>query len=134
MSQKTKKVLLFGAIALVVLLAVFLGLYFLNKGKGAEQGAKKITVEVIQTDGSKESFEIRTDAEFLKEALDEKKLIEGKDSSYGFYVTTVHGVKADSAKEEWWAITKKGEMLMTGVSDTPIADGDVFELTLTVGW
>ena len=31
-------------------------------------------------------------------------------------------------------VTKSGEMVNTGADQTPIADGDAFELTLTVGY
>ena len=41
---------------------------------------------------------------------------------------------ADKSKEEWWCITKGGQAVMTGISTTPFADGDTFELTLTVGY
>ena len=36
--------------------------------------------------------------------------------------------------QEWWCFTKGGEMLMTGVDDTMIADGEQYEATFTVGW
>ena len=47
---------------------------------------------------------------------------------------TVNGVTADDAQQQWWCFTKGGEMVNTGVDDTPIADGDTFEITLTTGW
>ena len=44
------------------------------------------------------------------------------------------GRTADSSKEEWWALYKNGEFSMTGVDDTPLADGDSIEYRLTVGY
>ena len=44
------------------------------------------------------------------------------------------GRVADDAKQEWWCLTKGGEMWMNGVDTTEIADGDAYEFTLTVGW
>ena len=61
-------------------------------------------------------------------------LIEGSESEYGLFVTKVDGIEADSANEEWWCLTKGGETVMTGVDSTPVADGDKFEFTLTVGY
>ena len=55
-------------------------------------------------------------------------------SDYGLYVVTVDGETADEAQQQWWCFTKGGEMLMTGVDDTMIADGDAYEITLTTGW
>ena len=41
---------------------------------------------------------------------------------------------ADESIQQWWCFTKGGEMLMTGVDTTPIADGEHYEITFTVGW
>ena len=41
------------------------------------------------------------------------------------------GVTADAEKQEWWCITKNGEQLNTGADQTPIADGEHYELTLS---
>lgn len=79
-------------------------------------------------------FSFSTDAEFLRQALEEQKLVEGEESQYGLYVKTVNGVTADEAKEEWWCFTKDGEDVMTGVDSTPVADGDHFEITLKTGY
>ena len=76
----------------------------------------------------------RRDHRFLRQALEEQKLVEGEESQYGLYVKTVNGVTADEAKEEWWCFTKDGEDVMTGVDSTPVADGDHFEITLKTGY
>ena len=86
-----------------------------------------------RTGKKKESkdFQISTDAEFLGDALKEADLIEGEDGPYGLYIITVDGITADESLQQWWCVTKDGEMLNTGVSSTPIADGDHFELTMS---
>lgn len=93
---------------------------------------KTITVEIVFAEDNKKTVEIQTKAEFLRGALDEKGLIEGTESAYGFYVTKVDGVEADAAQNQWWCFSKSGEMLLTGVDDTPIQNGDHFEITLSV--
>ncbi|MBQ5987536.1 MAG: DUF4430 domain-containing protein, partial [Clostridia bacterium] len=77
---------------------------------------------------------IRTDAETLRGALEQESLIAGDEGEYGLFVKTVDGETADDAKQEWWCLTKGGEMWMNGVDTTEIADGDAYEFTLTVGW
>ena len=53
----------------------------------------------------------------------------------GFYITAVDGEVADwSVDEGWWCFTKGGEAMMTGAEATKIADGDVYEITYTVGF
>lgn len=95
---------------------------------------KTITVQVIHGDESAKDFTIATDAETLREAMDQEGLIEGTESEYGLYVTTVDGETADESKQEWWCLTKDGEEWMNGVDSTEIADGDRYEFTLTTGW
>ena len=75
-----------------------------------------------------------SDLENLRGALEQESLIAGSESDYGLYVVTVDGETADEAQQQWWCFTKSGEMLMTGVDDTMIADGDAYEITLTTGW
>lgn len=132
-AKSNKKATIIAVVVLVVLAAVFYSVYQLTKAPASE-GDKSITVEVVLTDGSSEDFKIDTDAEYLREALEEKSLIEGTESEYGLYVLTVNGVTADDANQEWWCFTKSDESLTTGVDDTPIENGDHFEITLTVGY
>ena len=85
-------------------------------------------------DGTSKDFSIATDAEFLRGALEEQKLIEGSESEYGLYVTAVDGETADESLQQWWCFSKDGVMLATGVDTAPIADGEHYEITLTTGW
>ncbi len=130
---KTRRILIVTAAILAVLLVAFVLWRALDKPETA-RGTKTITVTVVDKTGESEVFKIQTDAAFLREALEQEDLIAGEDSETGLYVKTVNGITADDANQEWWCFTKGGEALMTGVDETPIADGDVFEITLTVGW
>ena len=76
----------------------------------------------------------RMNAEYLDQALTENEIASGSDSEYGLFITTVDGETADDSQQQWWCITKSGEMLMTGASETPVADGETYELTLTTGY
>lgn len=95
---------------------------------------KNLSVTVVYGDETSEVFEFTSDQEFLRGALEEQSLVEGEESEYGLFVKTVKGVTANEDNQEWWCFTKNGEMLETGVDSTPIADGDHFEITLTVGY
>ncbi len=131
MSGKTKKIIAVVVLVVLIAAAVLLYLHFRPEGTA---GAKTIVVEVIHGDGSTNSFEISTDEEYLRGAVEQEGLVDGDESEYGLYVLTVDGETADESAEEWWCITRGGEMLMTGVDDTPIADGETYEFTLTTGW
>lgn len=119
--------------ALVLAIAVLAGVWTVFRPKGTE-GTKDIQILVVYEDGSDRRFSFQTGAACLGEALEEQSLIEGEEGPYGLYITAVNGVEADSARQQWWCVTKGGQRVDTGVDQTPLADGDQFELTLTTGY
>ena len=131
--KKSNKKIWLAVAALVVAVAVVLGIYFVTR-PAPQQGGKTITVQVVLLEGEPSDFTIQTNEEYLRGALESIDLIEGSESEYGLFVTTVNGVTVDDSKQQWWCFTQDGEMLMTGVDTTPIADGDHFEITLTEGY
>lgn len=91
------------------------------------KGEKTVEVEVKAGD-SAITITIRTDANTLGEALLAHDLIEGKDGLY----TKVNGMTADwNVDQSWWCFYKNGEMMMIGMDDTVIADGEHYELVYT---
>ena len=113
--------------------AAFIGIYFATK-KAPTEGQKTITVSVVDKDGASEEFTYQTDREFLGEVLQDEKLVEGEEGEFGLFITSVNGIAADESNQEWWCITKTGEQVNTSADQTPIADGEAYELTLTVGY
>ena len=98
------------------------------------EGEKNILVRVIHAGGGEAAFPIQTRQDYLGFALVEAGVVEDNQSTYGLYILTADGETADEGNQEWWKVTKSGEMVNTGADQTPIADGDAFELTLTVGY
>lgn len=132
MSETAKKRnVLIGAIVLLVVLIAAAGIIYATTRPQTDTGDKTITFEVIDAEGTSESFTINTNAEYLRGALEEQDLVSGTESEYGLYVLTVNGITADEANREFWSFSKDGQMLDTGVDSTPIADGDKFEATLS---
>ena len=88
MKNNNKKGIIIGAIALIALIAVFAAVYFINKPV-TSKGAKNITVEVKTSTGDVTDYELSTDAEYLKDAMDELSSngsgfsYSGADSEYG---------------------------------------------------
>lgn len=129
--QKNKKILIIAAVVLLLIAGALLLIEGSKKPVSIE-GSKTITVTVIQEGVEDKVFTIHTDAEFLRGALEQEKLIEGTESQYGLYVTTVDGVTADESLRQWWCLNDgEGNMLDTGVDSTPIADGDAFQFVLS---
>lgn len=132
--SKSKKTIIAVALLIVLVAAVALIWHFANPARDANSADKTISVVVTHAGGKKADFSIATNEEFLRGALEQEKLVSGDESEYGLFIKTVDGETADDANQEWWCITRGGEMLNTGVDDTPIADGETYELTLTVGY
>lgn len=125
------------AVMLMVISVFTVGCGDVENGSSALNGTvaelKAITVTVVLADESEKVYNIETDAEFLGEAMFEKGLITESEYKSGFY-TEINGVKADySVDKSWWCITKGGEMTTVGMNEQPIAEGDSFEITYTVG-
>ena len=121
-------------LSLLLALLLLLGAVACAAKTPAASGASKtIKFTAIYDDVNKE-FTIQTNETMLGAALLAEGLIAGDESEYGLYVKTVDGRTANDANQEWWCLTKGGEMCMTGVDSTEIADGDAYEFTLTVGW
>lgn len=131
--MKEKKKVIIAVVTLIAAVAVFAGVYFAFGRPETSAGSKTVTIEVAAPDYSN-THKIKTDAEFLGDALKEEGIIEGEEGQYGLFITSVDSIKADDSKQQWWCITKGGADVMTGVDVTPIADGDTFELTLKEGY
>ena len=88
------------------------------------KGAKTVTVKVTAGEQTL-TFTIHTDKETLGDALKEHDLIVEDNG----LVTTVNGIYADwNDGQWWWSFTKNGEMMLQGVNDTAIVDGEQYEL------
>lgn len=129
--MKNKKLIL-GVVALVAVVAILLGVYFATR-PAVSQGSKAITVTVVHSDGSSKVFTYRTDAQMLGAFLEEQSLIKSQGADAGMF-HTVDGEKADwNVNKSYWAFYVGEEYAMTGIYDTPIADGDTFKLVYTLG-
>ena len=121
MSKKTRNIIIAVAVLLVLVIGTFVA--YKNLAPQPVTGDKTIVFEVTHVDGTQKN---------LRGALEQEGLISGDESEYGLYVTTVDGETADSNLNQWWCFTKDGEMLMTGVDDTMIADGEHYETFIDI--
>lgn len=130
---KNPKKAILAVAALLIAIAALLGVYHVTR-QGGETGAKTVTIDVVHRDASLKTFICHTDREFLGELLTDEALVSGESGPYGLFITTVDKETADDTAQEWWCITKNQERLDTSADQTPIADGDKYELTLTTGY
>lgn len=93
------------------------------------EGEKQFTFTVTFEDATMNVYEISTDATTVGDALVELDLIDGDDSEYGMYVTTVAGVTLNwDTDAAYWAFYIDGEMAMSGVDTTDIVEGSIYTL------
>ena len=93
---------------------------------------KSFVFKVVDLDGSEKSFDIKTDATTVGEALLAEKLIAGEVGDYGLMVDTVNGIKYDyNADGAYWAFYVNGEYAMSGVDSTDIVDGTTYSMVAT---
>ena len=128
-----KKKLALAVILIVVLLAVFAGIYRFFAPKSAA-GNKDYTLAVVDDAGNTVNYQASTDAEYLRQALEELEKaedfsIEGEEESYGLYIKTVNGVTADYDTDgAYWSIYVNGEYAANGVDSQPVNDGGAYRL------
>ncbi|MBR2009609.1 MAG: hypothetical protein IJ936_05745, partial [Peptococcaceae bacterium] len=97
---KQNKTLLTAAIVLFIAVLVFFGAYQLFAPTAAE-GAKTISIEVLDHNQERTSYSIRTDAEYLIDAMKEtpKFTFSGYEGPYGLTLTAINGITADWEKD-----------------------------------
>ena len=126
MKANAKKII---GVVVVVLLAAVLGvMYFLFREKPME-GSKNITIEVVNSAAESKIYELTTDAEFLRQAMEEAEglTFEGDETEYGLNISTVNGERADFTLDgAYWGFYVNGEYAMTGVDATPITEGEEY--------
>ena len=100
----------------------------------AGQGEKSFYFQVSFADGSTSAYEVHSDADTVGEALQSLELIDGDDSEYGLYVTTVCGQTLNwDADHMYWAFYENGEYANAGVDTTNITEGNVYSFVATAG-
>lgn len=131
---KSNKKVIIGVVALVVVIALLAIVYNVFKAKPVE-GSKAITIEVVNKAEESTLYQVNTDAEYLRQAMEEAEglTFSGTEDSYGLMVDTVNGETADySTDGAYWAFYVNGEYCNYGVDEQPVLDGDSFSIVYTV--
>lgn len=131
MKANAKKII--GIVIVVLLVAVLAVLYFVFREKPVE-GSKAITIEVVNSAAESAMYELNTDAEFLRQAMEEAEglTFSGNDSEYGLTVIEVNGETADwNVDGAYWSFYVNGEYCNYGIDTQPVEDGDAFKIEYT---
>lgn len=130
------KKIVIAAVVLAVA-AVLFGVIYTKFAPKASAGDKAITIEVVNDKEETETYAVQTDAEYLRQALEEAKeqglTIEGTESEYGLVIEAVNGLTADfNTDGAYWAVFVNGEYGNYGVDEQPVTDGDTYQLVYTL--
>ena len=131
--MKNKKILIIVFVLLAVI-GFFAGLYA-GFSEQPEVGAKTVYIEVVDAAESVKEYTVQTDAEYLRQVMDEAEGLTygGADSEYGVMVDTINGVRADYTLDgAYWAFYVNGDYCNYGIDTQPVADGDVFKIEYTL--
>lgn len=132
-NKKMNKKAVIGIVVLVAAVALLAAVFFVFREKPVE-GSKAITIEVVDNEQKNVTYDVKTDAEYLRQAMEEAEGLEfsGTESEYGMMVITVNGVMADyNVNGAYWSFYVNGEYCNYGIDTQPILDGDAFRIVYT---
>ncbi len=132
-NKKQNKKVLIGVVALAVAAVLMAVVYFALREKPVE-GSKAITIQVVDDEQKSVTYEVKTDAEYLRQAMEEAEGLEfsGTEGEYGMMVITVNGVTADyNVNGAYWSFYVNDEYCNYGIDTQPVLDGDAFRIEYT---
>ncbi|HBH69974.1 MAG TPA: hypothetical protein DDX59_00600 [Lachnospiraceae bacterium] len=138
-NAKHKKNILLVCLLLAAAAVLALVFHFAS-AKNVQKGSKECSLTVTDDSGTSKTYECSTNAEYLRQLMDELSAeqtqefsYEGSEGQYGLFINTVNGLTADYDKDHaYWAIYVDGEYAQNGADTQPVNDGDKFELKYEV--
>ena len=134
-TKRNNKTIVAAGIILVVLVVAVVILYGKFKPEPTV-GSKEITVTVVDNEGNEKKYEHKTDAEYLRQALEEIEglTVEGPEEQYGMYVQKVNGLKAVYEEDNaYWGFYVNDEYCNYSIEEQPVNDGDAFAIKYETG-
>lgn len=132
-TRKSNRKMIIGAAALVVLIAALLIIFNVFREKPVA-GNKAIILEVLNQEGQTSEYQVQTDAEFLRQAMEEAKdfTFDGEEGDFGFTLYTINGETHNwNVDGSYWCVYVNGEYGMYGIDSQPVKDGDVYRFEYT---
>ena len=132
-TKKSNKKVIIGIVALVAVIAILAAVFFFFREKPVE-GSKSITIEVVNKAQESTMYELKTDAEYLRQAMEEAKGLEfsGTESQYGLTVEVINGENTDFNNGSYWSFYVNDAYCNYGIDTQPVLDGDAFKIVYTV--
>ena len=98
------------------------------------EGTKTFAAQIVDLEGNKVSFTVKTDKDIVGEALQELGVLEGEEGPYGLYIKAVNGMPLDYDKDgAYWAFYVDDAYAVAGVDETTIVESSVYRLQAEKG-
>ena len=123
-----------GIVILAVLIGGFTWVYTRFSAKPTA-GTKSITIEVVDNNADTTIYDLSTDAEFLRQAMEEAEglTFSGSESEYGLMVDMVNGIRADYVQDQaYWSFYVNDDYCNYGIDTQPVNDQDKFSIVYTL--
>ncbi len=132
-AKKSNKKVILAIVALVAIIGIMAAVFFIFREKPVE-GSKSITIEVVNKAQESTMYELKTDAEYLRQAMEEAKGLEfsGTESQYGLTVEVINGEDTDFNNGSYWSFYVNDAYCNYGIDTQPVLDGDAFKIVYTV--
>jgi len=132
-AKKSNKKVIIGIVALIAVIAIMAAVFFFFREKPVE-GSKSITIEVVNKAQESTMYELKTDAEYLRQAMEEAKGLEfsGTESQYGLTVEVINGENTDFNNGSYWSFYVNDAYCNYGIDTQPVLDGDAFKIVYTI--
>ena len=92
-------------------------------------GKTSFPLTIVDEEGNSIKITVKTDKEFLGDALIEAHLIAGENSEHGLYVKTVNGITVDYDKDQkYWALYIDGEYATKGIDAIKVKEETKYTL------
>lgn len=132
-TKKQNRKIIIGAAALILTIAALMTVFYVFREK-AVKGSKAVTLEVISQEEKSTKYQVQTDAEFLRQVMEEAKdfTFDGEVGAYGFTLYTINGETHNWNEDgSYWAVYVNGEYANYGIDEQPVQDGDTFQFQYT---
>ncbi len=123
------KKIIIAIVAFVLVIAAVVTAYFVFSEKATE-GAKAVTITVIDDKGESKEYKVNTDALYLSDAMTQAGIEYSGDDGM---VDTINGVKAVyEENSSYWAFYVNDGYCNYGIYEQPVEDGDSFKIEYTI--
>lgn len=129
-----KKKTIFTLLALLLVVAALIALWYFGYKKPAEAAAnenlKSVTINITHSDGTGNTRTRTTERVYLSELLEDEGLLVGENQGYGLTILSLDGEEALVENNASWVFNINGEMAPSSVDTTPLVDGDSYDFSI----